>query len=348
VHRDVSPQNVLVGRDGIARVLDFGVAKAMGRLRTTPSGEIKGKLAYIAPEQLCAADVDLRADIYGASVVLWEMLTGCRLFDEPSESAMVNAVLGRAVAPPSSENPAVPLELDRIVLRGLSRAREERFGSAREMAIALERVVGTATQSEIRDWVVRLAGERLAMRAVELRSLQRTHEADVPQAHGISDVRATRRLEIAEHDAAVRQEPAPGHVAVARSSAQRARAYATALLLGLILLVAMLGAPANSMVAPHDAPPQAYVPPRALEESALPAVAARVPLEPLASVKEAEPPAPSPTSLRRAPKAKSMVKTKSATATPTATATAKHAQSACVPPFVIDHEGVKHPKRECF
>ncbi|MCL2447368.1 MAG: serine/threonine protein kinase, partial [Polyangiaceae bacterium] len=80
VHRDVTPQNILVGADGVARLLDFGVAKAAGRAQTTQDGQIKGKLAYMAPEQLMSAGVTRETDLYAASVVLWEMLAGERLF----------------------------------------------------------------------------------------------------------------------------------------------------------------------------------------------------------------------------------------------------------------------------
>src|SRR5580693_1163797 len=84
VHRDVSPQNILVGTDGLARVLDFGVAKAAGRLQTTRDGQLKGKLSYMAPEQLRSEAVTRNADTYAASVVLWEVLTGERLFASDS------------------------------------------------------------------------------------------------------------------------------------------------------------------------------------------------------------------------------------------------------------------------
>src|SRR5439155_7191368 len=80
VHRDVSPQNIIVSTDGVARVLDFGIAKAVGRVQTTRDGRIKGKLAYMPPEQLCGEEIDRGVDIYAAGIVLWELLTGRRLF----------------------------------------------------------------------------------------------------------------------------------------------------------------------------------------------------------------------------------------------------------------------------
>jgi serine/threonine protein kinase len=172
VHRDVSPQNILVGADGIPRVLDFGIAKAIGHLRLTPSGEIKGKLSYISPEQLEGEGVDRRADIYGASAVLWETLTGRPLFVGSTESAILYGVLHDVIAPPSLLQPACPPPLDAIVLRGLSRDASERFATAREMAICLERDVGLATQSEVSDWLHGLAGRQLAERAEALARMQ--------------------------------------------------------------------------------------------------------------------------------------------------------------------------------
>src|SRR5262245_50982074 len=93
VHRDVSPQNILVGSDGIAKILDFGVAKATGRLQTTRDGQIKGKLSYMPPEQLRGAPVSRTVDIYACGVILWELVTGQRLFQADNEGAIVAQVL---------------------------------------------------------------------------------------------------------------------------------------------------------------------------------------------------------------------------------------------------------------
>ena len=93
VHRDVSPQNIVVGSDGVPRVLDFGVAKAASRLVTTRDGKVKGKLAYMSPEQLMNGEVDRRADVYAAAVVLWEALVGARHFEADSSGGVVAKVL---------------------------------------------------------------------------------------------------------------------------------------------------------------------------------------------------------------------------------------------------------------
>ena len=172
VHRDVSPQNVLVGVDGVPRVLDFGVAKAAQRAQTTREGTLKGKLSYMAPEQLHGAPVTRQTDIYAASVVAWEALTGQRLFQADSEAATVTAILQKPVKPPSEAAAHVPLAFDRVVMRGLDRDPKKRYATARELAVELERCVGIAPASEIGEWVERLAHDELLKRASRVEEIE--------------------------------------------------------------------------------------------------------------------------------------------------------------------------------
>jgi serine/threonine-protein kinase len=140
VHRDVSPQNVLVGVDGIARLGDFGVARARGNLRTTRSGQLKGKLAYMAPEQARGdSDIDRRADVFAAGVVLWEVLTCRRLFRGDGEVDTLNKVMHLPIPPVRSVMPTVPAVLEAVVAKALQRDPEKRLGSAAELGEALER-----------------------------------------------------------------------------------------------------------------------------------------------------------------------------------------------------------------
>ncbi len=157
VHRDVSPQNVIVGDDGIPRVLDFGIAKAVSRLEATATGQIKGKLAYMSPEQLSGKPLDRRSDIFSASIVFWEILTNRKLFQESEPGATTHAILNRVIRAPSEHNPEVPAALDAIVLRGLSRPVEERPETAREMAEALEALGLAATPSRVGEFVYSVA-----------------------------------------------------------------------------------------------------------------------------------------------------------------------------------------------
>jgi serine/threonine-protein kinase len=173
VHRDVSPQNALVGTDGVTRLLDFGVAKAVGRLATTREGQLKGKLAYMAPEQVRGEQVTRRTDIYAASVVLWEALTGKRLFQSDNEANILANVLGAEVPAPSSLATELPSSLDRIVLRGLDRDPEKRYATAREMAAEVDACIGIASATEIGDWVLRIAGDELAEHARRIGSMER-------------------------------------------------------------------------------------------------------------------------------------------------------------------------------
>jgi serine/threonine protein kinase len=182
VHRDVSPQNVLVGTDGIARVLDFGVAKAVGRLHTTRDGAVKGKLAYMAPEQIQGDLVSVRTDVFAASVVLWEALTGQRLFQAEHEARRMHMILHEPLRSPRELTPEVSPELDSVVMRGLERKSDARYSSALEMAEALERAVPPATPRVVGAWVRSLSAENLASRAervAEVESFSSTREQQV-------------------------------------------------------------------------------------------------------------------------------------------------------------------------
>jgi hypothetical protein len=131
VHRDVSPQNVLVGVDGLPRLLDFGIAKAVGRTQTTRNNELKGKLAYMAPEQLARAEVDARADVFAASIVLWEMLTGRRLFATGDEVSTCVRVATLEI-PAAGTLVSLPAGLDAVLMQGLSREVATRWRRARD------------------------------------------------------------------------------------------------------------------------------------------------------------------------------------------------------------------------
>lgn len=172
VHRDVSPQNIMVGVDGASRVLDFGVAMAVGRLQDTQTGQLKGKLSYMAPEQISAQPIDRRTDVFAASIVLWEVLTSKRLFAGDSEASTVGNLLMRPIEPPSAHARDLPSGLDEIVVRGLSRDPAGRFQTAHDMALALEEVVPPATATQTGAWVNSLAQDAIVGRAKRVRHIE--------------------------------------------------------------------------------------------------------------------------------------------------------------------------------
>lgn len=145
VHRDVSPDNIFVSYQGEVRVMDFGIARAEGRMHRTTTGVVKGKISYMPPEMLNAEpDVDRRVDVWALGVCLWQMLTGKPLFKRPSEAATIAAIAMDDVPPPSSVNPSVPADLDAIVLGALARERTDRTASARALSEHLRRFISDA------------------------------------------------------------------------------------------------------------------------------------------------------------------------------------------------------------
>jgi eukaryotic-like serine/threonine-protein kinase len=181
----VSPHNILVGVDGVARLVDFGVAKAAGRLQTTREGQLKGKLAYMAPEQITGV-VTRKTDVYAASVCLWEALTSRRLFQGDNDGALLHQVLNGVVRPPSEIVPALDPAWDPIVLRGLERDEGRRYATAREMAVDIETRLPLARATEVGVWVEALAHEKLAARAAAVKALESGPEMDLHDAESSS------------------------------------------------------------------------------------------------------------------------------------------------------------------
>lgn len=185
VHRDISPQNVLVGTDGVGRVLDFGVAKAVGRHQQTREGQLKGKIAYMSPEQL-NGNVTPRTDIYAAGVTLWEALTAKRLFNADNEAAILGKILSGKVDKPSEHVPSDPAndmlmrELDAITLRSLERDPAHRFATALEMAEAIERLP-IATPTEVGRFAEKTAHEALKRRASVLAVIEKSSGSSLPR-----------------------------------------------------------------------------------------------------------------------------------------------------------------------
>jgi serine/threonine protein kinase len=149
VHRDVSPGNILIGRDGVVKLVDFGIVKLRGST-STQTGQVKGKFAYMAPEQALGHPIDRRADIFSLGVVLYEIAVGKRLFRRGTDAESITAMLGEPIPAPSVVVPGFPPALESILLQALDRAPDQRFATAHDMQEALfeylaaENLVATA------------------------------------------------------------------------------------------------------------------------------------------------------------------------------------------------------------
>ena len=171
VHRDVSPENIVVGIDGISRVIDFGIAKAASRLARTRAGVVKGKCSYMAPEQVDGQAVDRRCDVFAAGIVLWETLTAQRLFRGDDEFDEMRRVMQAPISPPSTLMADGSPALDAVVASALARAPAERFQTAKAFARALELAVAPAPATVVAEHVAALSGPELETRHTRLAAI---------------------------------------------------------------------------------------------------------------------------------------------------------------------------------
>jgi serine/threonine-protein kinase len=263
VHRDVSPQNILVGTDGVARVLDFGVAKAVGRMHETRTGQLKGKIRYMAPEQITGRGVTRTADIYAAAVVLWEAVAGQRLVTGETDAEVMFRVLEGRVEPPSRVRPDVPRALDEIIVRGLQPKPGDRFATAQEMANALVSAVPAVPRSAVAAWVADNAGEAIQQR--------KDHVAVVESTGTRATSALTEKAELAELSASLTapsvERPITGSFALWKGSgALRGRlavlaGVAAALLVALLATVFSYDSQKKTAAAPAVTPSASATPP---------------------------------------------------------------------------------------
>jgi len=317
VHRDVSPQNILVGTDGIARLVDFGIAKAVGRLHSTRDSSVKGKYAYMAPEQIRGDQVSRLTDTYAAAIVFWELLTAERLFAGKNEAETIHKCLVGRVQPPSLFAPEVGPELDEILKKALSREPARRYQTALEMAVEIESYVPALDPSEVGAWVQHLAGDELAMRAQAVAEIER----------GESNDRET------PPQSARSTPPPPTETRVPR----RARSAAT---LSAFVVVALIAAGAAALVRHKASEPSPLQVTTTVVTA--PAVSIPAPAEPDPVV----PSTASSSSTAQAPQPSAPAATRPASRTAPRPSHAK--RPSCDPPYSIDAAGRQIFKPECM
>lgn len=183
VHRDVSPANLMVTHRGAVKVLDFGIARAEGKLAETQTGVIKGKWAYMAPEQIRSQPLDPRTDVFALGVVLYEMLTGARLFQRDNELATVSAVMTDPIPPPRQVRPTMPPEIEAVVMKALERDPARRFQNAEELQRALNEFIAHRTfvnpSEGLQRYLLHIFGEQ---HLAELKQLPSTDPAALIEA----------------------------------------------------------------------------------------------------------------------------------------------------------------------
>jgi serine/threonine protein kinase len=343
VHRDVSPQNILVGTDGLAHLIDFGVAKATGRLQTTREGQLKGKLAYMPPEQLRGEEVTCRSDLYSASVVLWETLVGRRLFRADDEGATVTRVLMGQVEPPShaARERRAPADveaierLDAVVMRGLDRDPAKRFETAHDMAVALERCLAPASAAEVARWLEQAAGPALARRAATIGSIESgAPDGSTPPHAGEAGVDESARPTADASSISV----VSGVTSAPSSGTRRRVGWGLAAAVLLAAAITAVRSPWRRSVA---APSTAAV--------TVPAVVAAIAAGPAVSSPPAASNAPDPNAAGSSSAAAPFSHpAPPPVASPPRRAPAAPRDSDCNPPFTWDDQGKKHYKRNCL
>jgi serine/threonine protein kinase/CRP-like cAMP-binding protein len=237
IHRDISPQNVLVSFDGAIKVSDFGIAKARSEIESTDRGELFGKLAYVSPEQCRGETVDASTDIWACGVVLHEMLANERLFARGSDYETMAAVEAGPIAVPSSKNPLVPPELDRLVMQALARPLDQRLSSAREAAERLSLILNqhypTMSQFRLSEVISELYDDhppRLVPIEVDEEENTSDHRPPLDFTHPVGDHTAAGILAVARRQV---EQVRPSSGWSAQTSPEREDSHTTALDLDL-------------------------------------------------------------------------------------------------------------------
>jgi eukaryotic-like serine/threonine-protein kinase len=337
VHCDVSPQNIMVGADGNTRVLDFGIAQAAMRSQASGSGTVKGKLAYMSPEQVQDQPVDARTDIFAAGVVLWEALTGKRLFFAADPREIVSLLLTSTILPPTAIVPGLPSEVDRVVLKALARDPEQRFATAHDFAEALRKVASEGSRRAVSDWVGAVAKDSLARRLRLLETLEESAIHAQAESELASGTASSSPFNAAFSIGASEATSTRAILPIVRKSKVRWGPFVTASFGITATIVAW------ALVGKH--PPAPPLPaPAKFTLAAAPPVERAVPIaiiaEPAPLKAEVLPPAATSSSRPTRTPTKQRL---------TATGEARSTRAkACTPPYRIDSSGVRRVKLECL
>jgi serine/threonine-protein kinase len=321
-------------------VLDFGIAKAKYRLHSTKDGRLKGKLRYMAPEQLRRDDVDRRSDVYAASVVLWEVLTGRPLFAGDETAGLIERIRAGEIPSPRTLRPSLPDAVERVVMRGLADEPDDRLPTALAMAEALEGAGAAASAREIGAWVHDKARDVLERHAEMIRALSDGEPS--PTSTRTSRPKADSRLEtelvvrekgdarLVFDDAGHEAAPLPSAASAAPPRQRRRAVVAVSATLAAVALTtcALVTSSARSTASAPDPEPLPTASASAPSASSLAASAS----SPDAGSASAEPPVAAPRSSATPPSRRPRL--------------AKPARPGCDPPYFIDSEGHKqyHPK----
>jgi serine/threonine-protein kinase len=336
VHRDVSPQNIMIGRDGQIKVLDFGLAQAAAQSHVSRVGFASGKAGYMAPEQIRCERLDLRTDIFAVGVVLWEALTGQRLFRPAKvrEEVAIHNVLRMPVPPPSRLRAEIPAAVDALTLRALCRDPSVRFATAREFALALEAALPPATASRVSDCLAELCSARLAERAA-------LHFAVRQKPHPLVDDAVTD-LNLGEPKTEIALPGLSTDAAQARSRAGMARSSKALALSGALAVVALWAA-VHVRVASNSARESEHgaTGQRAQVSASAPSPSAAL---------EVQHPTVSASPVSAAPITSAMIRGRSpAVGQPhSVTSKVRRRSDPCSPPTFVDQDGIRHFKDGCL
>jgi len=337
VHRDVSPQNVIVGLDGVARIHDLGVAKAAHRAQTTRGGELKGKLAYMAPEQLELRPTDRRSDVYSAAVVIWELCSGRRLHAREAAGELLDAIEHGpdALSSLRDERDTLDeptLEVERELRRALAFDAAARHESALSLSRALQSACPAAPRFEVREWIERLAHGVIDERASLVRGLEQGRTPTTSQPLPSTEPETVR---------SDRESNPDSQTGVTAAVSRSVRRPPPSVLAALAILALGVAAGALFSGGTHPAPPAPAARPTASAPE--PSAVSRAPApEPRALATPAPSVAPTPAASVPAPAPR---------AKPTAHSPARKpapAASACDPPYRVDAAGVRVYKEECL